>query len=107
MEVQTIHGYFSNGCFYHQGRRVSLPERQLVIVNVLSIPVDIDETKQRDASFWEEFDRILADSADEELSLDDFPRSNLTRELVILEDVGVENIRNPNSRDLRNKPLQL
>ena len=80
MEVQAIHGYFSNGNFYQQGRKVSLPEHQLVIVNVLGIPVDIDDTKQKDASFWEEFDRMLADSADEELSLDDFPRNTLNRE---------------------------
>ena len=72
MDVQTMQGYFNNGSFYQQGRRVSLPERQLVIVNVLGILVDIDDTKQRDASFWKEFDRMLADSADEELSLDDF-----------------------------------
>ena len=86
MEVQTIHGYFSNGNFYQQGRKVSLPEHQLVIVNVLGIPVDVDDTKQKDASFWVEFDRMLADSADEELSLDDFPRNTLDRELVVLEE---------------------
>jgi hypothetical protein len=86
MEVQSIYGYFSNGNFFQQGRRVSLPEHQLVIVNVLGIPVDIDDTKQKDASFWDEFDRMLADSADEELSLEDFSRNNLNRELVILEE---------------------
>ena len=79
MEVQTIQGYFNNGYFYQQGRRVPLPERQLVIVNVLGIPVDIDDTKQRDSVFWEEFDKMLADSSYEELPLDDFPRTTLGR----------------------------
>ena len=44
------------GGFYQQGRRVPLPEHQLVIVNVLDIPVDVDETKKADIAFWEEFD---------------------------------------------------
>jgi hypothetical protein len=43
MRVKAMQGYFENGVFYQQGRRVALPERRMVIVNVLDVPVDIDE----------------------------------------------------------------
>jgi hypothetical protein len=56
VEVQAIQGYFDDGIFYQQGRRVKIPERQLVIVNVLNVPVDINEIKKADVGFWDEFD---------------------------------------------------
>ena len=40
MQVQTMQGYFNDGVFYQHGQQVKLPERQLVIVNVLDIPFD-------------------------------------------------------------------
>ena len=86
MEVQAMQGYFDNGFFYQQGRRVSLPERQLVIVNVLNIPVDADETKKTDIEFWKEFDRLAKDSVDEELMMVDFPRVHFGRELISFDD---------------------
>jgi hypothetical protein len=89
MELQAVEGYFNNGHFYQNGNRVQLPERQLVIVNMLGIPINIDETGQADIEFWKEFDNLLADSADEELSIEDFPRTSLHKKLVVLDDDGV------------------
>ena len=91
MEVQAIQGYFDNGYFYQQGRRVPLPERKLVIVNVLSIPVNVDDTLRSDIDFWKEFDRIAADSVDEELMMTDFPRVHLGRELIDFGEEGDNN----------------
>jgi len=86
MQVQTLQGYFDNGHFYQLGRRVILPERQVVIVNVLDMPVDIESIKNADIDFWKEFDRLAMVSVDEELSIDDFPRASFNREIVLFED---------------------
>ena len=86
MQVQAIQGYFDRGNFYQKGRRVSLPERQLVIVNILDIPADSDELQKEDVEFWEEFDRLAKESADEELLLMDFPRFEFGRDPIIFED---------------------
>ena len=48
MEIQTLQGYFHKGFFYQQGQKVSLPEHQVVIVNILNLPIDIVETKKMD-----------------------------------------------------------
>ena len=86
MQVQTLQGYFDNGYFYQQGRQVSLPERQLVIVNVLDIPVSEDEIQYSDIEFWIEFDKLADESTDEELLLTDFPRTHFGSELILFDD---------------------
>ena len=86
MQVQSLHGYFDNGVFFQQGRRVSLPEHKHVIVNILDIPVDTDEIRNEDIKFWKEFDRLADESADEELVLANFPRVHFGRELIVLGD---------------------
>ncbi len=65
--VQALQGYFNNGVFYQEGRQVALPERKLVIVNVLDIPIDINESKKSDAEFWSAFDEMVKEANDEEL----------------------------------------
>ena len=67
MQVQTMQGYFDNGVFYQQGRRMSLPERQLVIVNVLDVPVDVDEEKKINTEFWAKFDDMAEEVKAEEM----------------------------------------
>jgi hypothetical protein len=85
MQVQAIQGYFDGGVFYQQGQRVSLPERKLVIVNVLDIPVGNIKTKEADVEFWKEFDKLAENSKDEQLMLIDFPRVNFNREFITFE----------------------
>ena len=86
MQVQAIQGYFNDGAFYQNGRKVNLPERQLVIVNVLDIPVDTADNRDADVEFWKEFDKLAKESFDEELLIADFPRSNFGRELFLFDD---------------------
>jgi hypothetical protein len=86
MEVQAIQGYFDSGYFYQKGRRVSLPERRLVIVNVLDIPIEANEQQKADMEFWAEFDRLAKESTDEELLMVDFPRMSFGREPIIFDD---------------------
>jgi len=39
-----------------------------------------------DINFWKEFDTLAADSSDEMLSMDDFPRTKFNRELIVFDD---------------------
>jgi len=39
-----------------------------------------------DLNFWKEFDKLAADSSDEMLSMDDFPRTKFNRELIVFDD---------------------
>ena len=86
MQVQAIQGYFIDGIFYQQGQRVLLPERQLVIVNVLDIPISGDEIQKGDIKFWKEFDKLAEESADEELHTADFPHVHFGHELILFDD---------------------
>ena len=47
---------------------------------------DIKKQVNRDINFWKEFDKLTADAADEILLLEDFPRSNFKRELIVFDD---------------------
>jgi len=105
MQIQAIQGYFNNGIFYQQGRRVALPEHKMVIINVLDVPIDIHETKQ-DIHFLEEFEHLAKEIEVEEKAqraawlkelntaismsmyeeLPDMPRSTLMREPIDLAD---------------------
>ena len=60
---------------------------EVVMTFVEQISISPDTGKQdqinRDISFWKEFDRLVADASDEVLTMDDFPRTKLSRELII------------------------
>ena len=88
MQVQAIQGYFDDGVFYQNGRRVDLPEHRLMIVNVLDIPVNSFDTREADVEFWKEFDILAKESFDEELLITDFPRVDFGREPLIFDDEG-------------------
>jgi len=63
---------------------------EVVITFVEQIPANPDTDKQdqisRDINFWKEFDRRVADASDEVLTVDDFPRTKFSRELIIFDD---------------------
>jgi len=89
MGVQVLQGYFMNDKFYQHGKNVKLPEKQMVIINVLDMPIESDAVKDRDMLFWEEFDRLAVDSDDEVLLPEDFPRTNFLREIVAFDEEGL------------------
>ena len=75
MQVTMLQGYFSNGLFYQEGRRVFLPERKIAIVSIIDLPspdVEIDYQ----SNWTDEFLRLVEASTHEELHHDDFPRMN-------------------------------
>ena len=86
MHVQSLQGYFDNGAFFQEGKRVALPERKMAIVNILDIPVNINEVKKDDTEFWEEFDFLAKSSTDENLALSDFPRAYFGRDQIHIKD---------------------
>jgi len=60
----------------------------ITFVEQVSISSDTDKQDQinRDISFWKEISRLAADASDEVLTLDDFPRTKFSRELIIFDD---------------------
>jgi len=84
MQVQALQGYFDKGVFYQQGDPVALPERKMMIINVLDIPIESE--KNLDIDFWKAFDKLAIDSLDEKLSLDDFPQTKFNRNLVVFDE---------------------
>ena len=60
---------------------------EVVILFVEPIAHDTaNERKKADLTFWHEYRKLLADSHDEILSLDDFPRTKFSRELLLFDD---------------------
>ena len=45
-----------------------------------------DAVKNTDIEFWRDYKKLLADSYDEVLSPEDFPRTKFRRELILFED---------------------
>ena len=60
---------------------------EVVITFVEQISISFAASRQdeinRDISFWKEFDRLVADASEEVLTIDDFPRSKFSRELIV------------------------
>jgi len=85
MQVTAMQGYFDNGVFYHQGRVIALPDRKMVIINVLDMPAEVDVTQKTDAEFWKGFDE-QTEAMGCELLMTDFPRLHFEREFALLDD---------------------
>ena len=62
----------------------------ITFVEQISTSPDTDKQDQinRDINFWKEFDRLAADASDEVLTMDDFPRTKFSRELIIFDNAG-------------------
>jgi len=51
-----------------------------------SLTTETQDQINRDIKFWKEFDRLVADASDEVLTMDDFPCTKFSRELIIFDD---------------------
>jgi len=51
-----------------------------------SQPINPQDQINADLEFWKEINRLAAESSDETLSLEDFPRMKFNRELIIFDD---------------------
>ena len=63
---------------------------EVVITFVEQISTITDTGKQdqinTDLNFWKEISRLAADSSDEVLTMDDFPRTKFNRGLIVFDD---------------------
>jgi len=52
----------------------------------VSSATDSQERIDTDLKFWQEINRLAEDASDEVLSMDDFPRTKFSRELIVFDD---------------------
>ena len=81
MNVVTMQGYFDKGLFYQDGRKVTLPEGKMVIVNILDVSPPAYEVENPHA-WLDEFLQLVEATLHEQLRLEDFPRMDLGRDIV-------------------------
>ena len=79
--MQAYEGYVENGRFYPTGLLARVTGRQRAILTVLDESMEIT-AENDDKTFWAEFNSLIAQSANEELREEDFPRMRLGREIV-------------------------
>jgi hypothetical protein len=80
--MQAYEGYFENGTFRTARGAVALPEGRRVFITVLEEPPLLDNSDSKKI-FWGEFDKLVDESADELLNMENFKRLNINRELFI------------------------
>ena len=85
--MQAYEGYVENGQFYPVGQDIRIQGRRRAFVTVLDEPVKSPKIED-DKAFWAEFDRMTAESSDEnDLLLDEaFSRRAAGRELVTFDE---------------------
>jgi len=60
----------------------------ITFVEQISVSPDMDKQERinREINFLKEISRLAADASDEVLTMDDFPRTKFSRELIIFDD---------------------
>ena len=89
--MQEYEGYYENGCFYPTGQTARVIGRRRAKVTIFDEPVrDKPETHDADIAkklaALAECDRIADEAPDEVLRMENFPRFDLGRELIVFED---------------------
>ena len=85
MQAQAYEGYFESGMFYSAGQPLRIPERRKVYITVLDEPTQINNPTTTPC-WLEEFHRLLEESGDEKLHMEDFPRMDFGREPITFSD---------------------
>jgi hypothetical protein len=86
MQAQAYVGYLEKGLFYTAGQLLQLPERRKLVITILDEA--IDELPRAVASqpsrpdWLDELNRLLDDSAEEDLDAEIFCRTPMRRESV-------------------------
>jgi len=83
--MNAYEGYIENGQFHPVGLLASITGRRRVILTVLDEPIKTPDGND-DKTFWAEFNSLIAQSANEELREEDFPRADFGRESVDFSD---------------------
>ena len=83
MQAQAYEGYVEGGQFYPNGTLVRLPGRRRTMLTVLNEQVD----EENRTAWLDDFRQMVADTTEEKLRIEDFPRFDLGREPIIFNDV--------------------
>ena len=83
--MQAYEGYIENGRFHPAGVLSSINGRRRVILTVLDEPLKMP-VEDDGKAFWADFTSLIAQSANEELREEDFPRTHFEREIVDFSD---------------------
>ena len=87
MQAQAYEGYFESGKFYTAGKPFSIPERHKVYITVLNEPIQIG-SPATSPDWLDELHRLLEESGDEKLRMEDFPRMDFERKPIVFSDDG-------------------
>ena len=82
--MQAYEGYLQRGRIYPLRPLTNTQDRRRVIITVLD-EMHGEETQPNPAAWLDEFNRLLDESGDEKLSMENFPRANFTREHIEVE----------------------
>ena len=78
--IQTLEGYYKEGSFHTYKPVTNIPGNSRVLITIL------EDIPQHTQDTWDEFDKLV-DSIDEKLKIEDFPRCEMNRPLVIFDEV--------------------
>jgi hypothetical protein len=87
MQAQAYEGYFESGKFYAAGKPIHIPERRKVYITILDEPSQISLSATM-PDWLDELHRLLEESGDEKLRMEDFPRMDFGREPIFFSDEG-------------------
>ena len=79
--LKSYEGYLQKGQIYPLRPLINTHERVRVIITVLDEPL-MGDIQHKPALWLDEFNRLLNDSGDEKLSMENFPRADFTREHI-------------------------
>jgi len=77
--LQAYEGYLQRGQIYPLRPLINTQDRRRVIITVLDEP-HREDAQPNPTAWLDEFNRLLDESGDEKLSMENFPRANFTRE---------------------------
>ena len=78
--IQTLEGYYKEGSFHTYKPVTNISGNSRVLITIF------EDIPQRTQDTWDEFDKLV-DRIDEKLKIEDFPRCELSRPLVIFDEV--------------------
>ncbi|MCL2526817.1 MAG: hypothetical protein FWE42_00260 [Defluviitaleaceae bacterium] len=87
MQAQAYEGYFESGKFYTAGKHLRIPERRKVYITILDETLQVSQPLASQ-DWLMELHRLLDESSEETLDINDFPRMDFGRETIILSDEG-------------------
>ena len=84
MQVQAYEGYIEGGQFYPKEKPINLAGRFRAVLTILDIP-PLEDTS---TDWADELVNMVKKDTSEKLRMEDFPRMDFGRELIVFHDEG-------------------